>query len=238
MTANKRFHEEMARLRQQSTCGSVLQSNGQTSNLLVQNCKHPDKSNSENRANPLVEGNSAALHSEKETLSTKNRDDELHGKQKPSVVHMEVSQSVHLNPIVNVDAQLVSSLKTALEVIVNENSPTLESITKWANSHSHELDCILKVINIPCRATFSNCHLVDILEKEKIFAAVTSQYVPVCTKGDERMIKVIQPIAGINIPPGEREPLAVAKAAERQWLEILCSSIHVKHGVTNFICMP
>ena len=177
-------------------------------------------------------------------------DDELNGKQKPSVVHMEVSQSVHLNPIVSVDAQLVSSLKTALEVIVNENSPTVESITKWANSHSHEIDCILKVINIPCRATFSNCHLVDILEKEKIFAAVTSQYVPVCTKGDgnciynmlslslsgteqcmwhlrlltaysiivhrERMIKVIQPVSGIHIPPGEREPLAVAKAAERQ----------------------
>ena len=44
----------------------------------------------------------------------------------------------------------------------------------------------------------------------------------------ERMIKVIQPVAGIHIPPGEREPLAVAKAAERQWLEILCSSIHDK----------
>ena len=55
MTANKRVHEEMARLRQQSTCGSVLQSDGQTSDLLVQNCKRPDKSNSENRANPLVE---------------------------------------------------------------------------------------------------------------------------------------------------------------------------------------
>ena len=70
-----------ARLRQQSTCGSVLQGDWQTSDLSVQNCKRPDKSNSENRANPLVEGNSAALHSEKQTLSTKNRDDELHGKQ-------------------------------------------------------------------------------------------------------------------------------------------------------------
>ena len=55
---------------------------------------------------------------------------------------MEVSQSVHLNPIVTVDVQLVSSLKMALEVIINENSPTVDSITKWAYSHSHELDCI------------------------------------------------------------------------------------------------
>ena len=54
MTANKRVHVEMARLRQQSTCGSVFQSDGQASDLLVQNCKRPDKLNSENRANPLV----------------------------------------------------------------------------------------------------------------------------------------------------------------------------------------
>ena len=95
MTANKRVHEEMARLRQQSTCGSVSQSDGQTSGLSVQNCKRPYKSNSETRANPLVESNSAVLHSEKHTFSTINRDDELHGKQKPSVVHIWKSVNLY-----------------------------------------------------------------------------------------------------------------------------------------------
>ena len=102
MAANKRVPEEVARLQQRFTCGRVSQSDGQTSVLSVQNCKHPDESKSEYRVNPLVESNIAVLHSEKQTLSPKNRDDELHGK--PSVVHMEDSQSVHSNPIVNVDA--------------------------------------------------------------------------------------------------------------------------------------
>ena len=128
------------------------------------------------------------------------------------------------------------------------------------------------MINTPFRATSSNCHLVDILEMEKIFAAVTSPYIPVCTKGDgncmynmlslslsgteqymwhlrlltaqsiivhqQRMIKVIQPIAGIHRLSGEREPLEVAKAAERKWLEILCSSIHDKAwgDQFHFVC--
>ena len=128
------------------------------------------------------------------------------------------------------------------------------------------------MINIPCRATFSNCHLVDILEKEKIFAAVTSQYVPVCTKGDgnymynmlslslsgteqymwhlrlltaysiivhqERMINVIQPVAGIHIPPGEREPLQLLKQQRDNGWKSFAVQSTIKHGVTNFICMP
>ena len=120
MTVNKRVHKEMARLRQQFTCGSISQSDGQTSGQSVQNCKRPDESNGVNRISPLVESKSAVLHSEKQTFSTKKRNDELHCNQKPSVVYMEDSQSVHLNPIVNVDAQLVSSRKTAQEVIVIE----------------------------------------------------------------------------------------------------------------------
>ena len=43
------------------------------------------------------------------------------------------------------------------------------------------------------------------------------------------MIKVIQPIAGIHIPPGERDHLAVAKVAE-----IVCSPIHDKAWVDQF----
>ena len=53
MTANKRVHEEIARLRQLSTCGSVSQSDRQTSRVSVQNCKRPVESNCGNRVNPL-----------------------------------------------------------------------------------------------------------------------------------------------------------------------------------------
>ena len=199
----------------------------------------------------------------------KSADKGTHGKEYTSEPLVVGSQSVHSDtPITYVDT-LVLSLKTTLEGIVTSNTLNSESIVRWSKCHHSELQTILKVVNRPSRATFSNMHhQVDVALKGKVFPAFTSQYMPVCTKGggnciyhmlslalcgteqymchlrlvtayslivhQQHMLKVIQPTARILLPLQKRDAASVAKAAEVQWLELLCSSITDKSWGNQF----
>ena len=182
MTANKRVHEEMARLQQESAhSGEESEKEELISSHFVQNC-----SQNEEKSSAAVKGSSALVHNDKcmSQSYVKSADKGTHGKEytlEPLVVG---SQSVHSDILITYVDTLVLSLKTTLEGIVTSNTLNSESIVRWSKCHHSELQTILKVVNRPSRATFSNMHhQVDVAVKDKVFPAFTSQYMPVCTKG-------------------------------------------------------
>ena len=85
-------------------------------------------------------------------------------------------------PVQTVTDDDVFSLRSTLQATVN-NSPTTETIVEWAECHHSDLQRILNVVNCPSRATFSDLLQVDVSVKKKLFAAFTSAYIPVSTKG-------------------------------------------------------
>ena len=101
---------------------------------------------------------------------------------------MDGSQSVHSDIPITYVVTLVLSLKTILEAIVTSNTLNSESIVRWSKCHHSELQTILKVVNRPSRATFSNMHhQVDVAVKDKVFPAFTSRYMPVRIKGGRNL---------------------------------------------------
>ena len=182
MTANKRVLEEMARLRQESAhSGEESEKEELISSHFVQNC-----SQNEEKSSAAVKGSSALVHNGKcmSQWYVKIGDKGTHGKEHTSEPLVDGSQSVHSDiPITYVDT-LVLSLKTILEAIVTSNTLNSESIVRWSKCHHSELQTILKVVNRPSQATFSNMHhQVDVAVKDNVFPAFTSQYMPVSTKG-------------------------------------------------------
>ncbi len=246
ITANKRVHEEMSRLRHESVYGAETQTLGQ----LSQRCA--DVSHSEEILVPSGENMDASQQSERQTsLSSDGK-----GPIIPMVLNTE--------SVTDVDTLVLS-----LQAIINTNSPTThEAIVEWAECHDSDLQSILSVVNCPSRATFSNMHQVDVAVSNKLFDAFTAEYVPVLTKGDgncmyhmvslalcgteqfmwhlrlltayslivhkEQMVEVIQPTARILLPLQQRDATSVVKAAEKEWLDLLCSSIRDKSWGNQF----
>ena len=128
MTANKRVHEEMARLRQESAhTGEESEKEELISGHFVQNC-----SQNEEKSSAAVKGSSALVHNGKcmSQSYVKIGDKGTHGKEHTSEPLLDGSQSVHSDiPITYVDT-LVLSLKTTLEAIVTSNTLNSESIVR------------------------------------------------------------------------------------------------------------
>ena len=147
MTANKRVHEEMARLRQESAhSGEESEKEELISGHFVQNC-----SQNEEKSSAAVKGSSALVHNDKcmSQSYVKIADKGTHGKEYTSEPLVVGSQSVHSDiPITYVDT-LVLSLKTILEAIVTSNTLNSESIVRWSKCHHSELQTICKVVNRP-----------------------------------------------------------------------------------------
>ena len=181
MTANKKVHEEMAHLRQESVCGEDGVALDPTPGNDI------GKLQSEPMPTPSMQNNDASLCTDSQmpeySVSVQTTIGSVSEKKLPSEPTVISCQPVQLiTPVADVDAQ-VHSLQKALECIVKGINPTTASIVSWAESHRSDLDSILKVINQPGRATFSSFHQVNTTVMNKMFAAFTSLYVPVVTKG-------------------------------------------------------
>ena len=147
MTANKRVHEEMARLRQESAhSGEESEKEELISGHFVQNC-----SQNEEKSSAAVKGSSALVHNDKcmSQSYVKIADKGTHGKEYTSEPLVVGSQSVHSDiPITYVDT-LVLSLKTTLKALVTSNTLNSESIVRWSKCHHSELQTICKVVSRP-----------------------------------------------------------------------------------------
>ena len=252
ITANKRVHDEMARLRQESVHDNDMSHKKQTLSHLVQKGSHV--AHSEGPQDLSVQSSDILVQSEKQ-ISQSSVCNVSHGKN-VSTVPMVVKSLSSTN---DVDL-LVFSLQTSLQYIVNANSPSTETIVQWAGCHNSKLQTIMNVVNCPSRATFSNLLQVDVVVQKKLLPAFTSEYLPVCTKGGgncmynmvslalsgteqfmwhlrlltaysfivhkEHMVEIIKPTATIHLPHQNRDAASVARAAEKQWLDLLRSSIH------------
>ena len=118
ITANKRVHEEIARLRQESVySGEESEKEELISGHFVQNC-----SQNEEISRAALKGSSALVHNDKcmSKSYVKIGDKGTHGKEHTSEPLVVGSHSVHSDiPITYVDT-LVLSLKTTIEAIYSD----------------------------------------------------------------------------------------------------------------------